>query len=98
MLVVAYEVNFHALSHFTNQLVRTEEERICFFVKGLSSEIEVLLVHMTSTRKSFNDVTDYVKKLEGVRKMGGLKHWVRGPRMWETRMVPIQRVLVNKCI
>ena len=37
------------------------------FIRGLNYERQVLVVHMTSVGKSFNEVTDYVKKVEGVR-------------------------------
>ncbi|WMV09188.1 hypothetical protein MTR67_002573 [Solanum verrucosum] len=33
MTVGAYEANYHALSRYATQLVTTEEERICLFVK-----------------------------------------------------------------
>jgi len=52
------------------QLVTTEEERIRLFVKGLNFELQVLSVHMTSAGKSFNEVTYFVKKVEGVRQDG----------------------------
>ncbi|WMV32245.1 hypothetical protein MTR67_025630 [Solanum verrucosum] len=52
----AYEAKFHVLSRYATQLVTTEEERICLFVKGLKSE-----------------VTDFVKKVEGVRRDGKAK-------------------------
>lgn len=39
------------------------------FVKGLSSELEVLFVHMTSIGKNYNEVTDYVTKMKGVRQV-----------------------------
>ncbi|WMV26670.1 hypothetical protein MTR67_020055 [Solanum verrucosum] len=73
MFVAAYEVKFHALSRYATQLVTTEEERICLFVKGLNSELQLLSVHMTSAGKNFNEVTDFVKKVEGVRRDGQAK-------------------------
>ncbi|WMV19260.1 hypothetical protein MTR67_012645 [Solanum verrucosum] len=45
----------------------TKDEWICLYVKGLNTDLLVLSVHMTFARKSFDAVTDYVKKLEGVR-------------------------------
>jgi len=53
--------------------VTTEEERIRLFIKGLNSELQVIFVHMTSAGKSFNEVTDFVKKVEGVRRDGQAK-------------------------
>ncbi|WMV13709.1 hypothetical protein MTR67_007094 [Solanum verrucosum] len=52
--VVSYEAKFHALSRYATQLVTTEEERICLFIKGLNYELQVLFVHMTSAGKSIN--------------------------------------------
>ncbi|WMV13843.1 hypothetical protein MTR67_007228 [Solanum verrucosum] len=70
MSVAAYEAKFHALSRYATQLVTTEEERIHLFVKGLNYELQVLSlsIHMTSAGKSVNEVTDFVKKVEGVRR------------------------------
>ena len=73
MTVAAYEAKFHALSRYATQLVTTEEERIRLFIRGLNSELQVLSVHMTSAGRSFNEVTDYVKKVEGVRRDGQAK-------------------------
>ena len=67
MSVVAYEAMFYVLSRYYTQLVTTEEERIPLFIRGLNSELQVLSVHMTFLRKSFNEVTNYVNKVEGVR-------------------------------
>ncbi|KAK4721877.1 hypothetical protein R3W88_012110 [Solanum pinnatisectum] len=68
MSVAAYEAKFHVLSRYAMQLVTTKEERIRLFVNGLNYELQVLFVHMTSARKNFNEVTDFVKKVEGVRR------------------------------
>ncbi|WMV59252.1 hypothetical protein MTR67_052637 [Solanum verrucosum] len=73
MFVAAYETKLHVLSRYATQLVTIEEERICLFIRGLNSELQVLSVHMTSTRRSFNEVTDFVKKVEGVRRDGQAK-------------------------
>jgi len=66
MIVASYEAKLHILSRYATHLVTTEEERICLFVKVLNPELQVLSVHMTSAGKSFNEVTDFVKKVEGV--------------------------------
>ncbi|KAH0746358.1 hypothetical protein KY285_008015 [Solanum tuberosum] len=68
MYVAVYEAKFHDLSRYATQLVTTEEKRIHLFIKGLNSEFQELSVHMTSTGKSFNEVIDFVKKVEGVRR------------------------------
>lgn len=67
MAVDAYESNFHALSRYATQFVTTKEDRIRLFVKVLYLELQVLSVHMTSAGKSFNEVTNYVRKVEGFR-------------------------------
>lgn len=52
MTVAAQEAKLHALSKYATQLVTTMEERICLFYRGLNSELHVLSVHTTFTRKS----------------------------------------------
>lgn len=37
------------------------------FIKGLVSKLQVLSVHMTYAGRSFNEETDYAKKVEGVK-------------------------------
>ena len=80
MTVAPYEVKFHALSRYATQLVTHEEERIRLFIRGLNSELQVLSVHMTSAGRSFNEVTDYVKKVERVRRNGQAKAWAKRAR------------------
>lgn len=63
--VAAYESKLNALSRYSSQLMTTEEERICLFIWGLNFELEVLYFHMISAGRSFNKVTNYVKKVEG---------------------------------
>ena len=67
MYMAVYKAEFHALSRYATQLVTTEDERMWLFIRGLESELQVLYVHMTFAKKSFNEVTDYVKKVEGMR-------------------------------
>ena len=62
-----FEIKFLALSRYTTHLVTIEKDRICLFIKGQYSELQILFVHMTSTWRSFNEVTNFVKKVEGVR-------------------------------
>ncbi|KAK4708908.1 hypothetical protein R3W88_029833 [Solanum pinnatisectum] len=61
MYVATYETKLYALSHYSTQLLDTEEERILVYVKGLNSELQVRSFHMNSAGKIFNKVTDYVK-------------------------------------
>jgi len=65
--VAAYQAKFHASSRYATQLVTTEEESMRLFIRGLNSELQVLSVHMTSTCRSFNEVSNYVKKVERVK-------------------------------
>lgn len=67
MFIATYEAIFHAWSHYATQLVRTKEEKTRLYVKGLNTDLQVLLVHMNSTARHFNELTYYVKKIEGVR-------------------------------
>ncbi|WMV08780.1 hypothetical protein MTR67_002165 [Solanum verrucosum] len=73
MSVAAYEAKFYTLSRYATQLVTTKEEKIRLFIRGLNSKLQVLFVHMTSAGRSFNEVTDFVKKVEGVRQDGQAK-------------------------
>lgn len=82
MSVSAFEAKFHALSHFSTQLLGTEKEIIRLYVKGLRNELQVLFMHMTSGGKSFNEVTDYVKKLKGSDMLGKLRCFSINPRVW----------------
>ncbi|WMV45087.1 hypothetical protein MTR67_038472 [Solanum verrucosum] len=65
MSVASYKAKFHALSRYATQLLGTGEERIRLFVKGLKTKLQVISIHMKYVGKSFNEVTDYVKKMEG---------------------------------
>lgn len=73
MSVASYEAKFHSLYHYATQWLGTEEERIWLCVKGLNTELQVLSIHMTSAKKSFNEVKDHMKKIEGVRQVGHAK-------------------------
>ena len=68
MFLAPYKAKFHAFSRYDTQFVTTEEERIKLFIWVINFEQQVLSIHMTSTGRSFNDVTYYVKKAEGVRR------------------------------
>ncbi|KAH0764699.1 hypothetical protein KY285_000570 [Solanum tuberosum] len=72
---------FHALflEKYATQLVTTEEERIRL-VKGLNPKLQVLSIHVTSAGKSFNEVIDVVKKVEGVRRDGQAKALTKKPK------------------
>lgn len=49
------------------QLVTIEEERIHLFINVLNHKLHVLHVHINSASKSFNEMIDFVKKVEGGR-------------------------------
>ena len=67
MFVAGYDAKFHALFRYGTHLVTTEEERIWLFIIGLNFELQVLSIHMIYAGRSFDEVIDYVKKVEGVR-------------------------------
>lgn len=66
MLVETYKAKLHTLSFYATQLLTTEEERSYFLIKGLNYDLQVLFLYMTSAGKGFNEVSDYVKNLDGV--------------------------------
>lgn len=73
MSVVAYEAKFHFLSCYVTHLLTTEEAMVKLFIKGLNYEFWIFSVHMTSARKMFNEILNYVNKLEGVTPVGQAK-------------------------
>ena len=73
MFVASYEAKFHALCRYVTQFVTTEKERIHLFVKGLDFKVQVLSFHIIYAGKTFNQVSDYVKKVEGVKREGQAK-------------------------
>lgn len=46
----------------------SDGKRILFFIRDLSSKLQELYVHITSAGKCFNEVTNYVKKVEGLKR------------------------------
>lgn len=62
-----YEAKFLALYHCDTQVFDTKKERIQLYITGLNTNLKVLLVHMTFAGKIFNEVFDYIKKLEGFK-------------------------------
>lgn len=71
--VAAYEIKFYALFRYVTQLMIVKEERIWLFVKSLNLELQILFIHMILAGQSFNEVTNFVKNFEGVRKAGHAK-------------------------
>ena len=43
------------------------------FITGLGSKLQLLSVHMTFAGRSFNEVIDHAKKVEGVKRDGQYK-------------------------
>lgn len=68
------------LSHYATQLVNIEELSTHFF-EILSCELQVLLVHMITASKKFNNVTDFGKKSERVRQECRPSHYLIGQRI-----------------
>lgn len=65
MTVDASETKFHALSHYATVGEKWWGEH-SFFVKSLNHELQVMFVHMNFVGKGFNEVTNFVKKMDGV--------------------------------
>lgn len=85
MTIATYKAKFHALSRNDTPFVTIGEERILFFIKGLNSKLQILSIHMTNARMSFNEVIDFVKKVEEVRKVGQAKALTKRPKV----LIPI---------
>ena len=67
MSVTACEAKFRALSRYATQLCFSPQERICRFVKGLRSDLQISALHVASAAKSFQEVVDFVIEVEGVK-------------------------------
>lgn len=59
------------------------------FIIGLNFELQVLYVNINSAGNSFYKVTDYVKKVEVVRRYDQDKALEKGPSLGETLKVLI---------
>ena len=67
MSVNAYKAKFRALSRYATQLYFSPQERIRRFVKGLRSELRISALQIAATGKSFQEVVDFVIKVEEVK-------------------------------
>ena len=67
MSVTAYEAKFRALSRYATQLCFSPQERICRFVKGLRSDLQIPALQVVAAAKSFREVVDFVLEVEGVK-------------------------------
>lgn len=65
MLIIVYEVNFHALLQYFLKLLTTEEE--IGFCKRVKYQSLVFSLQMKSSSKTFQEMVDFIKKLKGVR-------------------------------
>ena len=83
IFVTAYESKFDPLTRYSTQRVTTKEERILWFIQGYDYKLQVLSVHMTSARRSFNEVTDYVMKVVRVKRDVKVRCRLRQPRIVE---------------
>ena len=72
----------------------TEEKGIHLFFKGLNLKLQVLSIRITSIGKFFDEVTDFVKKVEGVRRDGPAKALAKKHKSKVTFMVPTLYVQV----
>lgn len=55
MPVASYKAKFYVFSYYATQL-------IWLLVKGLTTDLEVLTIHMASAGNTFNEIANYVKK------------------------------------
>ena len=53
MSVTAYEAKFLALSRYSTQLCFSPQERICRFVKGLRSDLQITALHVAAAANPF---------------------------------------------
>ena len=67
MSVTTYEAKFRALSRYATQLCFSPQERIRRFVKGLRSDLRISALQVAAAAKSFQEVVDFVIKMEGVK-------------------------------
>ena len=59
MSVTACEAKFRALSMYATQLCFSPQERICHFVKGLRSDLQIPTLQVAAAAKSFQEVVDF---------------------------------------
>lgn len=81
MIIVSYEAKFHDWSRYATLFVTIGEERIWFFIKDMDPKLQVLSIQMTSIGKSYNEVIDIVKKIDGVRNVAQAKTLAKRPRV-----------------
>ena len=65
MSVAAYEAKFRALSRYATQLCFSPQERICRFVKGLRSDLQIPALEVAAAAKSFQEVVDFMIEVRG---------------------------------
>ena len=81
--MASYEAKFYPLSIYPKQLVTMKQEKIWLFRRSLDFKLQMLSVHITSVGRSFNEVTNYVVKVDGVKQDGQSKGCLRWPRILE---------------
>ena len=67
MPVTIYKAKFRALSRYATKLCFSPQERICSFVKGLRSDLQIPALLVSTAAKSFQEVVDFVIEVEGVK-------------------------------
>ena len=60
MSVTTYEAKLRALSRYATQIFFSPQERICRFLKGLRSDLQIPALQVATAEKSFQVVVDFV--------------------------------------
>lgn len=84
-----YENTFHALSNYTLQLITSEKADIRYFVKGLNMDLLMSKLLVDISRKTFQEVVEFMKKVKRVNKKEKIK-----AQNFVTLVVLIRRAMV----
>ena len=60
MSVTTYEAKFRALSRYATKLCFSPQERICSFVKGLRSDLQISALQVGAAAISCQEVVDFL--------------------------------------
>lgn len=71
--MVAYEAKFHVFSCHALQLITSEEQRIWYFVKDLNSRIQMVVLSVDASYKSFQEAVEFAKKEKVINKQRKVK-------------------------
>ena len=79
----AYEGKFFALSRYDTLFFFSPQERICGFVNGFRSYLQIPALQLAAAAKSFHKVVDFVIRVKEVKpddfiKVSALKNFHKG--------------------